>query len=227
MIKKDLVISLGGSLFLKGNIDINFLKEFKQVILSHKNYRFVIVTGGGKFAREYIRALRETGKSEYLQSMAGISVTRMNARFLAYFFGRDTEGIPHDMKQVKNMLAKDNLVFTGALRYKPKNTSDGTAANIAAYLGCDFVNLTLAPGLCDKNPARYDSAKLIPEITYEKLDKMMSKIIYKPGQHFVIDQAATKIIHKHKVKTYILGKSMKNFSNFLNNKKFIGTKIES
>lgn len=223
-----MVISLGGSLFLKEDIDIRFLEQFKQVILKYKNKcKFVIVTGGGKFAREYIKALRETGKSEYLQSMAGISVTRMNARFLAYFFGQDTQGIPHDMKQVKNMLRKNDIIFCGALRYRPKNTSDGTAASIAAFLKCDFINLTLAPGLCDKNPQTNKDFKIIPEISYEKLDKIMSRMKFKPGQHFVIDQAATKVIRKHRVKTYILGKSMKNFSDFLERKKFIGTIIEN
>lgn len=225
---KKLVISLGGSLFLKEEIDIRFLEEFKRTILNHKNWKFVIVTGGGKFAREYIKALREIGKSEYLQGMAGISVTRMNARFLSYFFGIDPDkGIPHDMKQVKNLLEKDRIIFCGALRYKSKNTSDGTAADLAAFLGCDFVNLTLAPGLCDKNPATHSNFKVIPEISYEKLYKMMSKFKYKPGQHFVLDQEASRIIMKHKIKTYILGKSMKNFSNFLEGKKFIGTKIEN
>lgn len=225
---KMLVISLGGSLFLKEDIDVRFLGEFKRVIFKNlKNWKFVIVTGGGKFAREYIKALRETGKSEYLQSMAGISVTRMNARFLSYFFGRDTEGVPHDMKQVKNLLEKNDIVFCGALRYKPKNTSDGTAADLAAYLKTEFVNLTLAPGLCNKNPATHKNFKIIPRITYDKLNKMMSRMKFKPGQHFVIDQAASRIIKQHRVKTYILGKSMKNFDDFLNNKKFVGTKIEN
>jgi len=31
---------------------------------------------------------------------------------------------------------------------------------------------------------------------------------------------------KHKIKTYIIGSNMKNLDNFLNNKKFRGTRIE-
>jgi uridylate kinase len=48
---------------------------------------------------------------------------------------------------------------------------------------------------------------------------------FTPGQHFVLDQDASKIIMKNKIKTYILGKDLKQFDNFLNNKPFLGTKI--
>jgi uridylate kinase len=54
---------------------------------------------------------------------------------------------------------------------------------------------------------------------------MALKIPFKAGQHFVLDQQAAVIIRKHKIKTYILGKNMKNFNNLLKNKKFIGTTI--
>lgn len=223
---KTLVISLGGSLFLPGKIDFKFLEEFKKIILDNKNYRFVIVAGGGSFAREYIGALKAVGKSEKFQSYSGIGVTRMNARFLSYFFGIDPQkGIPHKKQDIKNLLKKRKLVFCGALEYRPKNTSDGTAAELANYLKTDFVNLTLAPGLCNKNPLIYKDARLISEINYEELNKIMRKMKYEPGQHFVIDQNATKIIMKHKIKTYILGKDMKNFDNFLKGKDFIGTRI--
>ena len=168
-----LVISLGGSLFIPNEIDVNFLKDFKKVILSNKKYKFVIVTGGGGVARKYISALHAVGKDERLQSYAGIGVTRMNARFLSYFFGVDPEkGIPHKKQDVKSLLAKNRIVFCGALEYKPKNTSDGTAAELAAFLGADFVNLTKAPGLCNKNPNKFKNAKLIPEISYKELNKI-------------------------------------------------------
>jgi uridylate kinase len=54
---------------------------------------------------------------------------------------------------------------------------------------------------------------------------MINKIKFKPGQHFVIDQTASKMIMKNKITTYILGKDMKQLDNLLNGKKFIGTKI--
>ncbi|MBS3074653.1 hypothetical protein J4447_04365 [Candidatus Pacearchaeota archaeon] len=48
---------------------------------------------------------------------------------------------------------------------------------------------------------------------------------YKPGQHFVIDQTASEIILKDKIKTYIVGGNIKNLINLVSGKKFIGTEV--
>jgi len=225
---KTLVLSLGGSLIIPDNVDIAFLENFRRIIEKHKNkYKFVFVTGGGSVARKYISALRKAGKSEYLQSMIGISTTRTNARFLTYIFGKDAnEGIPHDMKQVKNLLLKNDIIFCGALRYAEKETSDATAAKLANYLKTEFINLTLVSGLYTKNPLKYKNAKFIPKISWQDFYEKANKEKFKPGQHFVLDQSASKIIRDYRIKTYILGKNLKNLDNFLSGKKFAGTIIE-
>lgn len=224
---KTIVISLGGSLIIPNNVDINFLEKFKQLINKHKNnYKFIIVTGGGSVARKYISALRQAGKSEYFQSLAGISITRLNARFLSYIFGRDAnQGIPHDMIQVKNLLAKNNPVFCGSLRYADKETSDATSAKLARFFSCEFINLTLVPGLYTKNPLSHKDAKFIPRISWKDFEKRACKNKFKPGQHFVLDQSAARMIRKYKINTYILGKELKNLDSFLSGKRFKGTII--
>ena len=225
--KKAVVISLGGSLIAPDEIDIEFLEKFKKIIKKHeKDYKFVIVCGGGSVARKYIRALRESGKSEYLQSMAGIAVTRLNSRFLTYFFGKDaSSGIPHDMKEVSNLLEKNNIVFCGALRYAEKETSDGTAAKLARFFDCDFINLTMVNGLYTNNPLIHKNAKFISEINWKNFLQRANKIKFKPGQHFVLDQHAAEIIKQYRIKTYIIGKNLRNLDNLLSGKKFIGTTI--
>jgi len=225
--KKEVVISLGGSLIVPDEIDTGFLLRFKKILDKHKNHwRFVVVCGGGSIARKYIKALKQIGKSEYLQSMAGIAVTRMNARFMTYFFGKDAnKGIPHDIKQVQGMLRKNDIIFCGALRYAPNQTSDSTAATIAKHLRSQFINMTNVPGLYDKNPKEFKNAKFIPRISWKAFLKRANAIKYKPGQHFVLDQHAADIILKHSIKTYILGQDLKNLDNLLSNKRFKGTTI--
>jgi len=228
MKKRVIVISLGGSLIVPEKIDLNFLRNFRKIIKKNtKKYKFVIVCGGGTVARKYIKILRDEKKSDYLQSLIGISVTRLNARFMSYFFGKDPDqGIPHDIKHVKSLLGKNNIVFCGGLRYKPNQTSDATSAQIADYFKADFINLTNVSGLHTKNPKKFKNAKLIPNISRQELYNMITKLKYKPGQNIPMDQTAVSIIKKNKIKAYILGKNPKNLDNLLNNKRFIGTVID-
>ncbi len=225
MHKGVVVLSLGGSLIIPGEIDVSFLRKFKKVILKNsKKYKFVIVCGGGSIARKYINALREIGMNQVFQSFAGISATRMNTRFMSYFFGQNQEeGIPHTINELKNYMKKSSIIFCGALEYNPNQTSDSTAAEISKYLKTDFINLTNVSGLHDKNPKKYRDAKFIPKISWQGLHKMATKERFTPGQHFVIDQTASKIVMDNKITTYILGKNPKQLDNLLNSRKFIGT----
>jgi len=229
MKKKVIVLSLGGSLIIPEKIDIKFLKEFKKIILENtKEYKFIIVCGGGSIARKYIYALQEAKMNETFQNFAGISATRMNARFMSYFFNQNQErGIPHKMKELKRYVKKFDVVFCGALEYKPHQTSDSTSAQIAKEFRTIFINLTDVQGLHDKNPKKFKNAKFIPKISWKNFYKMANKGKFKPGQHFVLDQSASKIIMENKITTYILGKDMKQFDNLLNNKKFKGTIIKN
>jgi uridylate kinase len=225
--KRVIVLSLGGSLIIPEEINVKYLKDFKKIILKNKNkYKFVVVCGGGSIARKYIYALREIGMNETFQSFAGISATRMNARFMCYFFNQNQErGIPHKMRELKRYVKKFDVVFCGALEYNPHQTSDSTAAEIAHAFKSDFINLTDVAGLFDKNPKEHKDAKFIPKISWKDFNNIVNKMKYKPGQHFVLDQTASKMIMKNKITTYILGKDMKQLDNLLNGKKFKGTSI--
>ena len=226
--KKVVVISLGGSLIIPDKINFKFLDHFKKVLRKHyKNYKFVVVCGGGVIARKYISALRKEHRSNKELSFAGIRATRMNAMFMMQFFGKKeaNDVLPSDMAEVKSNLRKNSVVFCGALRYADNETSDGTAAKLANYLNTDFINLTNIPGLYDKNPLTNKSARFIPEISWQDFDRMANKKKFKVGQHFVLDQNAATIIRKHRIKTYILGPKLKNLRKLLNSKSFTGTTI--
>jgi uridylate kinase len=227
MKKEVKVLSLGGSLIVPEKIDVKFLKKFREVLnRNSRKYKFVIVCGGGTVARKYISALKELELNEEFQSLSGISATRMNARFMSYVFGKNPRmGIPHTMKDVKKYLKNQDVVFCGALEYKPKQTSDSTATEIALNLKSDFINLTNVRGLYNKNPKKYKDAKFVPQASWRELFKMATREKFRPGQHFVIDQTAAKIILKHKIRTYILGKDLSQLDNLLKNKKFKGTTI--
>lgn len=226
MKKRVVVLSLGGSQILSGGVNYPYLKKFKEVVLKYKDdYNFVVVCGGGRLAREYIGAVKKSGGDEYLQSLAGISATRANARFMYYFFGIDAvNGVPHTKRTVKKYLKKHGIVFCGALEYKDNQTSDSVAAILAAKFRGEFVNLTNVKGLYSRDPRRFKDAKFIPEISFDDFDKMIKKIKFKPGQHFVLDQGASLIIKKKNVLTYII-QDVKDLDLYLSGRTFVGTRI--
>ena len=228
MKKKVIVLSLGGSQIIPNDINLSYLNKFKKILKKHtRKYKFIIICGGGSVARKYISALKKTGISEKLQSLAGISATRMNARFMNYFFNIDPKyGIPHTTETLRKYVRKQDITFCGALEYKPNQTSDSTAAEIAKEFKADFINITNIKGLYNKNPKKFKNAKFIPRITWKDFDKMANKTKFKPGQHFVLDQTASKTILKHKIITYITGKDLRQIENLLKNKNFTGTVIQ-
>ncbi len=59
------VVSLGGSLINPGQVDAVFLKKFRTLVLEQvkKGNRFILITGGGKPARDYLAALKSVAKS--------------------------------------------------------------------------------------------------------------------------------------------------------------------
>ncbi len=222
-----MVISLGGSLIVPEKVDFKFLKSFRTTLRRHyKNWRFVVVCGGGSIARKYINLLEQDNATEKELSMAGIRITRMNALIMMELFGKEANGkIPMDMQEVKNNLHKNKVVICGALRYAQKSTSDGTAAKLAKYLKAEFINMTNIKGLYTENPNTNKNAKFIPYESWKDFDKRANAIKYHSGQHFVLDQRAATMIRKDKIKTYIIGPNTKNISKILNGQKFTGTLI--
>ena len=89
----------------------------------------------------------------------------------------------------------------------------------------EFINITNVLGLHDKNPLNYKNAKLISKISWKKFNIMANKKSFKPGQHFVLDQKASKIIMDNKIKTYIIGNNLKNLDNILSGKRFVGSVV--
>jgi len=80
------IISLGGSLIVPEKVDVEFLKGFRKLILTHHK-RFVIICGGGHIAREYQKAAREIAEiSHHDADWVGIMSTKLNAELVRAIF---------------------------------------------------------------------------------------------------------------------------------------------
>ena len=87
--KERIIISLGGSLLVPEGIDAEFIGNFKKFVVSHikKGYRFILVTGGGRIARQYIDVAGQITKiTDEDRDWLGIHATRMNAHLVRTVF---------------------------------------------------------------------------------------------------------------------------------------------
>lgn len=228
---KTRIFSLGGSVIVPGKVDYPLLKSFKALILKiAREEKVVIVCGGGKTARNYISALEKEGASEYERCRVGIECTRLNALLVAVFLGKQANShIPSTTREFLQALKKHRIVVTGGGLEDAHigTTSDGTTAFLTALLGeKEFINLTNVSGLYNKDPEKFKDAELIPRISYKDFGKLMARVKEKPGQHFILDSYATRIINRKKIRVAILGgRDVKNLASYLDGKKFIGSVI--
>jgi uridylate kinase len=87
----NVVISLGGSIIVPEDINTDFLKKFRKLILDfiRKGNRAVIVCGGGRLARKYSEAAQKINNvSDDELDWIGIKATVLNAELVKSMFGR-------------------------------------------------------------------------------------------------------------------------------------------
>lgn len=226
MKKEKIVISLGGSLIVPDKVDVDFLKEFKKLILRHtRTKQFYIITGGGRVAREYATAAGEIGNiSHEDRDWLGIHCTRLNAHLLRTIFRK--HAFP---RIIKNPLEKinTNKQVVMAAGYKPGCSSDYDAVLIARTMGAKTVlNLTNTDYVYDKDPRKYKDAKPLKNVSWKKFRSIIPKT-WKYGMHAPFDPIASKESQRIGLKVVIInGKKLKQIENFFHNKPFVGTIIE-
>jgi len=223
--RETIIISLGGSLVAPGEIDLGFLKNFKNCL--QKNFgakRFFIIVGGGKVARMYQKALLEFGAKANDRDWIGINITRLNAEIIRQMFAENSypKIITDPTKKVKT--TKDIVVGAG---WKPGWSTDYDAVLIAKNHGIKtIINLTNIDYVYDKNPNEFADAKPFKDIDWKSFERIVGDK-WSPGISAPFDPIATKLASKLKLKVVMLnGKKLEYLEDFLNNKPFIGTTIQ-
>jgi uridylate kinase len=220
------VLSLGGSLVCPEEIDIKFLKKFRNFILKwvKKGKNFVILVGGGKTARKYQKAARKFRVKNEQLDWIGICATILNAQLVKSIFGKLAfEKVLTDPSKQIN-IKKKIIVFGG---WKPGRSTDFDSVLIAKRLGAKrVINLSDIDFVYDKDPKKFKNAKPLERISFDEFFKIIGKK-WSPGANFPFDPEAAKLAKKEKIKILILnGRNFKNLEKVFLNKKFKGTIIE-
>lgn len=224
---RQIVISLGGSLIIPDDIDVDFIKLFVETVkeyVSH-GFSFLIVTGGGKICRKYNNSLKEVvnASNEDLDWM-GIATTRLNAEFIRICFGDlafnkvilDPDFIPETTKPI--------IVGGG---WKPGNSSDLAAVYSAKSIGAKtIINLSNINFVYDKDPKKFSDAKAIDKMSWDNF-RSLFQTDWDPGLNSPFDPIAAKEAESLELEVVIMnGKDIENLKAYLDDKPFIGTVIK-
>ncbi len=219
-----LVISLGGSVVAPSNVDVGFLKDFREFIFRNKDFRFIIIIGGGKVCREYQKAASEVmpQKKEDLDWI-GVYSTRLNAQLVRSALSDLAHKVVIENPNKKIAFNERVLVASG---WKPGWSTDFVAVTLARkYKVATVLNVTNKDFVYDKNPDEHDDAKPLHSISWSEFRKMFGSE-WSPGLNVPFDPVASNAAHTAKIKVVVLGKDLKNIEQFLLNREFRGTVIQ-
>ncbi len=221
-----IVLSLGGSLIVPGEIDTKFLNNFKKTIEKYakKGLKFAIYCGGGKTARNYQKAASEIVQLDNEDlDWIGIHATRLNAHLLRTLFKKDAEESVVKNPNSKINFRKNILIAAGWL---PGWSTDYDAVLLAKNLGVrEIINISNVDYVYDKDPGKYKDARKIEKISWNEFSKLVGGK-WKAGMNVPFDPVAAKEAQKSGMKVVIIGKDLGNFENLLEKRKFKGTVIE-
>ena len=224
---RKVVLSLGGSIIIKGDEDRTYIGQLVKALRSFpRDTRFVIVTGGGRLAREYIGTARELGADETTLDELGIEATRLNAWLLISALASDCNNDPfRTIEEALELSSIHRFVVGGGTH--PGHTTDAVSAMIAERWRADmFVNMTAVPGAHTSDPKKDPKARRIPKMSSSKLLELVSSEMMGAGSHSVMDPLAAKVISRSSIRTFIIdGRDLVSLKNVLKGERFEGTTV--
>lgn len=224
---KTVVISLGGSLIVPSEIDIPFLRGFRELIIRKvsEGYSFALICGGGKICRTYQHSAKQISKVFHVDlDWIGIASTRLNAELVRAVFGsyayEKVVTNPHDTVKTKKKI----IVGSG---HVPGCSTDKDAVLIAKNIKAEtIINLSNIEYVYDKDPRKYNKAKPLARISWKEYKQIVGRK-WTPGLNAPFDPVAAKEAEKCNMRVVIMqGSDLKNLENYLDGKRFKGTIIE-
>jgi len=221
-----IIISLGGSIIVPEEINIDFLKAFKELILSHiaKGKKFIIITGGGYTNKKYNEAAKKlSDPSQDDLDWIGIAALKLNAELVRVMFTEKAhEKVIYDFS---DKLSSDQPIIVGAA-YEPGKSSDWDAILAARTFGAKrVINLSNIDHVYDSDPRENPNAKKIEKISWADYRKIIPES-WSARLNSPFDPIASKDADEAGIEVAILnGKNIANLDKCLNGENFAGTLI--
>ncbi|MBI2546514.1 UMP kinase [Candidatus Woesearchaeota archaeon] len=222
---KTVILSLGGSLIVPDEIDTEFLKQFKALILSFisKGNRAAIICGGGRTCRKYYAAASKVSKIREVDfDWIGIASTKLNAEMVRSIFG----SLAHDrvIDNYDRPLKTSKKIIIGC-GHRPGHSTDYDAVLMAKKLKSkEIINLSNIDYVYDKDPKKHPDAKPIKSIAWSEVIRLAGK--WKTGMHTPFDPEASKQAKNAGLRVIIAnGNDLDNVKAILEGRRYKGTLI--
>ncbi len=221
------VVSVGGSLIVPEGIDVSFLKKFRELVVSktREGFSFFIITGGGRTARNYQKAVEEVRGDLTRDDVdwLGIHSTRLNAHLMRSVFMEEAQA--RIVKNPTHRIKAKMPVIIGA-GWKPGWSTDYCAVMAAKTLGAKkLVNLSNIDHVYTADPKKDPIATPIERISWADFRELIPNE-WDPGLSSPFDPVAAKEAERLHLEVAIMnGEKLGEFDNYLSGKPFTGTVI--
>jgi len=228
------VIKVGGSLLFNENKELN-LKKIKEFCDIFENTlgsdTVVIICGGGIIAREYINAVRSIDENEAVCDSFGIELSRINAKLIISFLKEKAYPlVPKSIEELSHAILFKKIIAMGGLQ--PGQSTTSVAVEVAEFINVDqLVILTDVEGIYNKDPKKYENARLITKLSYKELQALILSTSgdkqAAAGEYRIFDAVSLQLLKRSKIEAHIMsGIDLDQFRKFWNgNKNVIGTRI--
>ncbi|MHA2097126.1 MAG: UMP kinase [Candidatus Kariarchaeaceae archaeon] len=201
-----LVLKIGGSILFNGNdLNLKLINDWIDIIrkLRKDGHQIGVVVGGGKPARDFSKAAKELGANASYQDLIGIASARQNARLLISGLNEAYPQPPKDYQELISVVHEHPLVIAGG--FQPGQSTNAVAAIFAEYIQADYLfNLSNITHVYDKDPERFEDAKPLESVDYDKFSEILKQNEQSPGKYALFDMVGLSIVQRSNLKLVFL-----------------------
>lgn len=223
----NIVVKIGGHLIFNEDLNVGLLKEYSNIFREmYDGGRWVIVVGGGKYARKYVEAARLLGLSESVCDEIGIKITRINAAILSSLIGDKAYPlVPENLEQLIAYSTQGKIVVMGGLQ--PGQSTIAVSALAAEAVRAEkLIVATDVDGIYTADPKKEPDAKLLKEVSVRTLMEKLLEYSHEAGEYRLADFTGLKIIARSRIPTiYLNGRDPENIRRALRGEQ-VGTLLK-
>ena len=179
-----------------------------------------------KIARDYINAVRSFHGSEALCDTFGIYLSRINSKLLISSFQDFAYPlVPNSIEELSTALLFGKIVVMGGLQ--PGQSTTTVALEVAEFINAEeLVILTDVKGIYNKDPKRFNDAKLLKKLTYDELHEIIINSSgdkqAAAGEYRIFDAVSLQILKRSNIRIRVMsGKDLKEFDKYWKGEKDI------